>query len=315
MAPFHPIVEPHASELLEVGDGNSIWWEEAGNPVGIPAVVIHGGPGSGLSASTRRFFDPAVYRVVSYDQRGCGRSTPSAAEEGVDFSVNTTAHLVADIERLRLHLGVERWVLHGGSWGSTLAIAYGEAHPERVRAAVIAGVTTTRRSEIDWLYGGLGRFFPAEFERFRANGGGADDLMAAYCDLLFDADPAVRLKAARDFPDWDGVSLSSDPNATMPARWSDERHILARARICTHYFRHAAWLAEGELLANAHKLAGIPAVLIQGRLDLQGPLLTAYELYKAWPGSELQIIGGAGHSTSDAGMGEAIAAALARIAV
>lgn len=314
MAPFHPIAEPHASGLLDVGDGNAIWWETAGNPAGIPALVIHGGPGSGLSASTRRFFDPAVWRVISYDQRGCGRSAPHAADEGVDFSVNTTAHLVADIERLRLHLGVERWVLHGGSWGSTLALAYAEAHPQRVRAAVIAGVTTTRPSEIDWLYGGLGRFFPAEFERFRANGGGADDLMAAYNELLFDSDPAVRLTAARDFHAWDGVSLSSDLNAPMPARWSDDRYILARARICTHYFRHGAWLVEGELLANAGRLAGIPAVLIQGRLDLQGPLLTAWEVHKAWPGSELQIIGGAGHSTGDPGIAEAIAAALVKVA-
>ncbi|RYE86917.1 MAG: alpha/beta fold hydrolase, partial [Hyphomicrobiales bacterium] len=154
VAPFHPIAEPHASGLLDVGDGNSIWWEAAGHPAGIPALVIHGGPGSGLSAAARRFFDPARYRIVSYDQRGCGRSTPHASGEDVDFSVNTTAHLLADIERLRLHLGVERWVLHGGSWGSTLALAYAVAHPERVRAAVLAGVTTTRRSEIDWLYGG-----------------------------------------------------------------------------------------------------------------------------------------------------------------
>lgn len=314
MAPLHPFAEPHASGFLDVGDGNAIWWEEAGNPAGIPALVVHGGPGSGLSASARSLFDPSVYRIVSYDQRGCGKSRPHAADEGVDFSFNTTAHLVADIERLRLHLGVERWVLHGGSWGSTIIVAYAEAHPERVRAVVLAGITTTRRREIDWLYGGLGRFFPAEFEQFRANGGGAGDLMAAYNNLLFDANPAVRLKAARDFHAWDGVAISSDPNATPPVRWSDERYILARARICTHYFRHAAWLAEGALLADAHRLAGIPAVLIQGRLDMQGPLLTAWELHKAWPGSELQVIGGAGHSTGDPGMGEAIAAALARFA-
>ncbi len=314
MAPFHAVGEPHASGHLEVGDGHRIWWEAAGNPDGIPALVVHGGPGSGLSAGTRQFFDPRRYRIVSYDQRGCGRSTPHASDEGVDFSVITTAHLVADIERLREHLGVERWVLYGGSWGSTLILAYAEAFPERVRAVVIAGVTTTRRSEIDWLYGGLGRFFPAEFAAFRANAGNADDLMAAYNDLLHDADPAVRLKAARDFHAWDGVSISSDPNAKPPARWSDERYILARARLCTHVFRHAAWLEEGALLANAGKLAGIKAILIQGRLDLQGPLTTAWELYNAWPGAELKVIGGAGHSTGDAGVGQAIVEALDAIA-
>jgi proline iminopeptidase len=314
MAPFHPIGEPHASGLLDVGQGNRIWWETAGNPQGTPALIVHGGPGSGLSAGVRQFFDPARYRMVSYDQRGCGRSTPHAADEGVDFSANTTAHLVADIEVLRQHLGVERWVLHGGSWGSTLILAYAEAFPERVKAIVIAGVTTTRRREIDWLYRGLAPLFPVEWERFAAGGGGKHDLIAAYNELLFDPDPAVRLKAARDFHDWDGASLSSNLDAPRPTRWSDERYILARARICTHYFRHGAWLDEGVLLRDAGRLAGIPGVLIQGRMDLQGPLVTAWELSKAWPGVELQVIDGAGHSTGDAGTGEAIVAALARYA-
>lgn len=314
MAPVHPIAEPHASGLLDVGDGNRIWWEEAGSPSGVPALVLHGGPGSGLSTSTRRFFDPARYRIVSYDQRGCGRSTPHAADEGVDFSVNTTAHLVADIEVLRRHLGVERWVIYGSSWGSTLGLAYAQAFPDRVAAMVLAGVTTTRRSEIDWLYGGLAPLFPVEWERFSAGGGGAVDLIAAYNDLLFDPDPAVRLKAARDFHDWDGASLSTDPGSTPPAQWADDRYVLARARICTHFFRHAAWLEEGALLRDAGRLAGIPGVLIQGRLDLQGPLVTAWELSKAWPGVELQVVGGAGHSTGDPGMGEAIRRALDRFA-
>lgn len=314
MAPFHQIGEPHTSGHLDVGDGHAIWWEEVGNPDGLPALILHGGPGSGLSRSTRQYFDPARYRIVSYDQRGCGRSTPNAADEGVDFSVNTTAHLVADIEVLRRHLRVEQWVIFGASWGSTLGLAYAEAHPEHVKAIVIGGVTTTRRSEIDWLYRGMAPLFPAEWERFRAGAGGADDLIAAYNDLLFHADPAVRAKAARDFHHWDGAAISSDPDAPPPARWSDERYTLARARICTHFFRNAAWLEEGVLLANAGKLAGIPGILIHGRLDLQGPLVTAWELSKAWPGAELQVIGGAGHSTGDAGMGEAIVAALDRIA-
>jgi proline iminopeptidase len=307
-------VAVRASGHLDVGQGNAIWWEETGNPAGLPALILHGGPGSGLSASTRQYFDPTRYRIISYDQRGCGKSTPHAADEGVDFSVITTAHLVADIEALRRHLGVERWVLYGASWGSTLGLAYAETHPERVKAMVIAGVTTTRRSEIDWLYRGLAPLFPQEWERFKAGGGGADDLIAAYNDLLFDADPAVRLKAARDFHDWDGAALSVDLDAPKPARWSDERYILARARICTHVFRNGAWLEEGALLRDAGRLAGIPGFLIQGRLDLQGPLVTAWELSKAWPGAELQVIGGAGHSTGDAGTSDAIVSALDRIA-
>ncbi|HEY9010428.1 MAG TPA: prolyl aminopeptidase [Devosia sp.] len=299
---------------LDVDDGNRIWWEEAGSPEGIPALILHGGPGSGLSARMRRFFDPRRYRIISYDQRGCGNSTPHASEDGVDMSVNTTAHLVKDIERLRMHLGVDAWVIYGGSWGSTLGLAYAEAFPERVRAMVISGVTTTRRSEIDWLYRGLAPLFPAEWERFRAGvpaGTPENGMVEAYNDLLFDPDPAVAAKAATDFDDWDNASVSVSPG---PRTARDPRHVLARSRIVTHFFRHAAWLEEGELLRNAGRLAGIPGVLIQGRLDLQGPLVTAWELAKAWPGVELRIIENAGHSTSDAGMGEAITAALDRIA-
>lgn len=314
MAPFHLIGEPHASGLLEVGDGNRIWWEEAGNPQGIPALILHGGPGSGFSPGMRRFFDPKRYRIVGYDQRGCGRSKPHASEDGVDISVNTTAHLVRDIETLRTHFGVEAWVIYGGSWGSTLGLAYAEAYPQRVRAMVIGGVTTTRPSEIDWLYRGLAPLFPAEWEQFRAGvpAGTPDTAMVeAYNDLLFDPDPAVRAKAAADFDAWDNASVSVSPG---PAPVRDPRHVLARSRIVTHFFRHAAWLEEGELLRGAGKLAGVPGVLIQGRLDLQGPLVTAWELSRAWPGVELQVIENAGHSTSDGGMGEAITAALDRIA-
>ena len=317
MALFHPIGEPYASGHLDVGDGNAVWWEEAGNPEGTPALVVHGGPGSGMSASARQFFDPTRYRIVSYDQRGCGLSTPHAADEGVDFSVITTTHLVADIEKLRVHLGVERWVLYGASWGSTLILAYAEAYPERVKAIVINGVTTTRRSEIDWLYRGLAPLFPEEWERFRGGVPASvpdEGLVAAYNDLMFDADPAVRAKAARDFHDWDNASVSVDRQQGRPSDGVDLARMLARGRIVTHFFRHAAWLEEGVLLAGAGRLAGIPGVLVQGRLDLQGPLVTAWELSRAWPGVDLKVIEGAGHSSGDAGMGEAIVAALDRFA-
>ncbi|MGW9435279.1 alpha/beta fold hydrolase [Streptomyces sp. NPDC055607] len=189
---MHPETAPYDQGLLDVGDGNLVHWEVSGNPEGKPALVVHGGPGSGSSPRSRRFFDPAAYRVVLLDQRGCGRSVPHASDPAADLSVNTTAHLVADMERLREHLGIEKWLLHGGSWGSTLILAYAEAHPERVTEIVIAAVTTTRRSETAWLYEGVGRFFPEAHERFRAgagttDGAGAEELVGAYAALIRDA--------------------------------------------------------------------------------------------------------------------------------
>ncbi len=311
MPGLYPVGAPFASGWLEVGDGNRIWWEAAGNPEGEPAVILHGGPGSGFSASTRRFFDPERYLIVGFDQRGCGRSTPHAADEGVDFSVITTAHLVGDIERLRRHLRISRWLVYGASWGTTLGLAYAETYPERVSEMVFAGVTTTRRSEIDWLYRGLAPLFPAEWERFKvgAPAGTPDDsLVAAYHDLLFSPERSIRAQAALDFDAWDNASASAA--AAAAPRPTDPARILARSRIVTHFFRHAAWLAEGELLAGAHRLRGIRGVLIQGRLDLQGPLVTAWQLARAWPEARLVVVDGAGHSSSDAGMGEAIATAL-----
>lgn len=312
----YPVTEATASGPLDVGDGNRIWWEEAGAPDGVPALILHGGPGSGFSAKARRFFDPSRFRIVGFDQRGCGRSTPHASEEGVDFTVNTTAHLIGDIEALRKYLGVERWVIYGASWGTTLGLAYAETYPERVAGMVFAGVTTTRRSEIDWLYRGLAPLFPEEWARFRAGvpaGTPEDRMIAAYNDLLFHTDPAVREKAAWDFDAWDNASASVTPVAREVPR-SEINRVLGRARIVTHFFRHAAWLDEGALLKGASRLKGIPGVLVQGRLDLQGPLVTAWELARAWPDAELKVIEGAGHSSSDAGMEAAIVAALDRFA-
>ncbi|WP_421759283.1 prolyl aminopeptidase [Devosia sp.] len=312
----HPVTEATASGLLDVGDGNQIWWEEAGTPDGVAALILHGGPGSGFSPKARRFFDPSRYRIVGFDQRGCGRSTPHASGESVDFSVNTTAHLISDIEVLRSHLGVERWVIYGASWGTTLGLAYAQTSPERVAGMVFAGVTTTRRSEIDWLYRGLAPLFPEEWARFRAGvpvGTPEDGMIAAYHDLLFDPDLAVREKAAWDFDAWDNASASVMPVAREVPK-SEINRVLGRARIVTHFFRHAAWLEDGALLKGASRLAGIPGVLVQGRLDLQGPLVTAWELARAWPEAELRIIEGAGHSSSDAGMEDAIVEALERFA-
>ena len=267
--------------MLDVGDGNQIRFEVHGNPDGKPAAVVHGGPGGGASPGHLRHFDLTRYRVVLFDQRGCGRSTPHASDPATDMRHNTTEHLIADMERLREHLGIERWLLYGGSWGSTLILAYAERFPERVSEIVICGVTMTRRSEIDWLYRGVGMFFPEEWERFRdaVPESGRADPVAAYARLMDDPDPDVRARAAADWCAWEDTVIGAEPNGT-PGVYSDrpDTDLQAMVRICSHYFANGAWLPEGALLRDAYRLAGIPAVLIHGRLDLSGPLQTAWDL-------------------------------------
>jgi proline iminopeptidase len=313
----YPPIEPHDHGMLDTGDGNLVYWEVCGNPAGKPALVVHGGPGSGCTASARRYFDSGRYRVILFDQRGCGRSTPSAADHGTDMSRNTTGQLLRDMERLREHLGVRRWLLYGGSWGSTLILAYAERHPDRVSEIVIAGVTTTRRSEIDWLYRGVGRFFPAEWERFRSaipDPERTRGLVAAYAQLMAHPDPFVREQAANAWCTWEDAVVSAEPNAAPhPYTGRAPSARLAFVRIATHYFAHGAWLEEGALLRDAGRLAGIPGVLIHGRLDLGGPLDTAWQLARAWPGAELTVIGDSGHLGSDT-MREAVVGALDRFA-
>ena len=302
MAEPYPPIEPHAHGMLDVGDGNRVYWEVCGSPDGKPAAVVHGGPGSGCRPSMRRAFDPGRYRVVLFDQRGCGRSVPHASDPATDMSVNTTDHLVADMERLREHLGIERWLLSGGSWGSTLILAYAERHPERVSEIVISGVTTSRRLELDWLYRGVARFFPQEWERFRDHVPEADgDLVAAYARRMEDPDPLVRSRAARAWCAWEDAVVALEPHG-RPNPYSDRAPDarLAFVRICSRYFANGAWLEDGALLRDAGRLAGIPGVLIHGRLDLSGPLDTAWELARAWPGAELVAVGDAGHQGSDA---------------
>ncbi|OWV78803.1 proline iminopeptidase [Rhizobium sp. R635] len=316
MSPLYPEIEPYDHGLLDTGDGNVIYWEACGNPAGSPALVLHGGPGSGCSTAARRQFDPDAYRIILFDQRNCGRSLPSAADPETDLSLNTTWHLVADIERLRNYLGIETWLLLGNSWGSTLALAYAETHPERVAAVVIAGVTTTRRSEIDWLYRGMAPLFPEEWHRFReaipSGQAQGEDMVAAYHHLLNDPDQHTRLKAARDWHDWEAASiLLADPEG-RPRRWADPDYLLARARIITHYFVNGAWLEDGVLLKNAALLTGIPGILLQGRFDIEAPLVTAWELARAWPQSELKILPRAAHSMFSPDMSAAIVAATDR---
>ena len=311
--PFPPI-EPHASGMLDVGDGHAIYWEASGNPDGKPAIALHGGPGSGSSPGRRRWFDPDRYRLVQLDQRGCGRSTPHAGDLETDLSTNTTHHLIADIERLREHLGIERWLVWGASWGVTLALAYAERFPERVTEMVLLSITMTRRSDVHWLAHETGRYFPEPWARFRDAVPEADrgDLVAAYDRLLNHTDDAgVRIRASHDWVAWEDAILSLEEGMETPhPRWADDRFRIGFARLVTHYFSHAAWLEEDELLRNANRLAGIPAVLLHGRLDLSGPPDVAWQLAKAWPGSELHFIAG-GH-TGDAEMDRRLLEALDR---
>jgi proline iminopeptidase len=303
MAELYPPIEPYDHGMLEVGDDNRVYWEVCGNPDGKPALVVHGGPGSGCTTGHRRYFDPDRYRVVLFDQRGCGRSTPHASDRTADMRRNTTEHLLADMERLREHLGIQRWLLSGGSWGSTLSLAYAERHPQRVSEIVISGVTTGRRSEIDWLYRGVARFFPQEWERFRAGVPEADrdgDLVAAYARRMDDPDPKVRARAASDWCAWEDAVISLEPNG-KPNAYSDRPPdaLLALVRIASHYSAHGAWLEDGAVLRDAGRLDGIPGVLIHGRLDLSGPLDTAWALARAWPDAELIVVDDSGHTGSD----------------
>ncbi|NEA22013.1 prolyl aminopeptidase [Actinomadura bangladeshensis] len=298
--------------MLDVGDGNRVYWETCGNPQGKPALVVHGGPGSGCRPGMRRHFDLDRYRVVLFDQRGCGRSTPHASDPATDLRHNTTRHLVADMERLREHLGIDRWLLHGGSWGSTLLLAYAERHPERVSEIVVRSVTTTRRSEIDWLYRGVGRFFPEQWERFAASAPGARtgvDIAAAYARLTEHPHAAVRERATADWCAWEDAVLSVETKgAANPYGDRPSMARLALVRLCAHYFSHGAWLDEGVLLREANRLEGIPGVLVHGRLDMGGPPDTAWELHRAWRGSELIVVEDAGHLASAAARGHVVRA-------
>lgn len=299
---LYPEPEPTDEGMLDVGDGNQVFWQTFGNPDGKPAVMVHGGPGAGATAAMMRGYDPARYRAVLFDQRGSGRSTPHASDPAADMSVNTTWHLVADMEALREHLGIERWLLGGGSWGSTLALAYAQRHPDRVSEIVLSAITTGRRWEAEWLYRGAARFFPEEFQRFES--GVAPEyrdgnLAVGYSWLMESPDRAIREKAARDWCAWEDAVVSLEPGA-KPNLYSDQAPdaLLAFVRICSHYVAHDAWLEEGQLIRDAGRLAGIPGVLIHGRLDLSCPLDTAWELAQAWPDAQLIALSDAGHQGS-----------------
>jgi len=300
---LYPPIEPYERGLLDVGDGNVIAWEVCGVPDGKPAVGLHGGPGQGCGPNMRRAFDPSRYRIVLFDQRGCGRSTPHASAISTDMRFNTTEHLISDMEALRAHLGIDRWLVSGGSWGSTLALAYAQRHPSRVSEIVLNAVTTSRRVESEWLYGGVARFFPEAWDDFRGHVPEADrdgDVVAAYSQRMENQDPSVRLAAARRWAAWEDAVLSLEPNA-KESSWDalPTDALLAMVRICTHYVRHHAWLEEGALIRDAGRLAGIPGVLIHGRRDMSCPIDTAWALARAWPGAELVVLEDVGHLRSD----------------
>ncbi len=298
-APF-ALTEPYDEGMLDVGDGNLVHWNMRGNPDGKPAVIVHGGPGSGSATGTPRAFHPDRYRLVGFDQRGCGRSTPSASDPATDLRHNTTEHLLADMERLRVALDIERWLVFGGSWGSTLALAYAERHPHRVRELVLASMWFLGSSDVDWLYrGGLARVFPEQWERFAGDIDG--DVVAAYVDRMADPDPDVRTAAAQRWTAWEDAVLSLEPNG-RPSPFSDRpaQALQAFVRICSHYVAHTAWLEEGALLRDASQLAGVPGVIIHGRHDLSCPAQSAWRLAQAWPDAELFLIDDAGHKGSPA---------------
>lgn len=317
MPPLPPI-EPYDSGMLDVGDGHRIYWEACGNPSGKPAVVLHGGPGSGCSAGMRRLFDPEDYRLVLFDQRNCGRSTPHAADPGVDLATNTTAALIGDCERLREHLAIERWLVWGGSWGTTLGLAYALAHPQRVSELILVSVVTTTRREVEWVTREMGRVFPEQWQRFRDGVPEPErdgNLALAYSRLLESGDPEVRDRAARAWCAWEDTHVATVPGHEPDPRYEDPRFRLCFARIVTHYWSNAAFLEDGRLLRDAPRLAGIPGVMITGRLDISGPPDVAWRLARAWPDAELVIVEGAGHGGRHSEMAEASRAATRRFAL
>ncbi|MBV7705388.1 prolyl aminopeptidase [Nocardia sp. 852002-20019_SCH5090214] len=304
MRTLYPPLEPYREGMLDVGDGQHIYWEESGNPDGKPVVFLHGGPGGGTDPMHRQFFDPAAYRIVLFDQRGCGRSTPHVAD-GASLEVNTTWHLVADIERLRTHLGIERWQVFGGSWGSTLALAYAQTHPERVTEMVLRGVFLLRRKEIDWYYNGAAGFvYPDEWEKYLApipDGERDGDLVAAYHRLLHSPDQDVATAAAVAWSSWEGATSSLLPQPERVAESAEPRFALAFARIENHYFVHGGFLEENQLLRDIDRIAHIPAVIVQGRHDIVCPAVSAWDLHRAWPGSRLHLVADAGHAAAEPG--------------
>jgi proline iminopeptidase len=296
---LYPEIEPFATGTLELEAPHAMYWEQCGREDGVPVLFLHGGPGAGATAVNRRFFDPAYWRIVIHDQRGAGRSRPLGTLEG-----NTTPNLVADIEALRRHLGIERWVLFGGSWGSTLALAYAESHPERCLALVLRGIFLCRPSEIDWFLDGMGRFFPEHRQAFVGHlpPDQRADLLGNYYRLLTDPDPAVYMPAARAWSRYEGACSTLLPSPDTMAEFDRDEMALGLARIEAHYFVNGIFVPPNSLLDNLDRIRDIPGFIVQGRYDMVCPVATAAELARAWPEAEFTVVQGAGHSSIEPGI-------------
>jgi proline iminopeptidase len=300
MRGFYPEIEPYDHGWLDTGDGHQVYWELCGNPNGKPVVFLHGGPGGGCTPAQRRLFDPSLYRILLFDQRGCGRSRPHAGLEA-----NTTWHLVADIERLRGMLEVEAWLVFGGSWGSTLALAYAQTHPERVTGLILRGIFTVRRAELLWYYQeGASWLFPDKWERFLAPIPAAErgDLIAAYRRRLTSDDPAVQAGAAQAWSLWEGETITLLPDEALSHQFGDPHYAIAFARIENHYFVNAGFLDEGQLIRDAGRLKSIPGIIVQGRYDIATPPVTAWDLHRAWPEARFILVPDAGHAYTEPGI-------------
>lgn len=309
---LYPDVDPFDSGMLPLDAVHTMYWEQSGNPAGVPVVFLHGGPGAGSSPAHRRFFDPAFYRIVIFDQRGAGRSTPHG-----ELKDNTTPHLIADMETLRTKLGVERWLVFGGSWGSTLALAYGEAHPDRCLGFVLRGIFLCREQEAEWFLHGMRHVFPEAWHKFVGAIPEAEraDLLDAYVRRLSHPDPAVHMPAARVWSTYEGACSTLLPNPDTVAYFSGDHVALGLARIEAHYFRHRVFLPENALLENVHRLRHIPAVIVQGRYDMVCPTVTADDLHRAWPEAEYTVVSDAGHSAWEPGIRAQLVAAVERFKV
>ena len=309
---LYPEIEPYRTGRLDVGDGHSLYWEQCGNPQGKPAVMLHGGPGAGCSPDHRRQFDPERYCVTLFDQRGCGRSTPHASLEA-----NTTWHLVDDIERLREHVGVDKWLVFGGSWGSTLGLAYAQTYPERTSELILRGIFLFRQKELDWLYTfGASEVYPDKWGDFLAPIPEAErgDMSLAYQARLTGADAGVKLAAAKAWSKWEAETVTLLPDPHVIDEHTSDDFAIAIARIENHYMVNKGWLEEGQLLANAHRLKDIPGVIVQGRYDMCTPPVSAWDLQQAWPEVELNIIPDGGHLFTEPGVLDGLIRAADRFA-
>lgn len=309
--PFYPPIEPYRSGRLRVDETHELYWEESGTPGGLPIVFLHGGPGAGASPTHRRFFDPKRYRIIIFDQRGAGRSTPLGETRD-----NDTAHLIADIEKLRMHLAVDQWFVFGGSWGSTLALAYAKAHPDRVGGLILRGIFLMQRTEIDWFLNGMRTVFPEAWQRF-ANFLPEDErgnLLEAYTRRLNDPDPAIRVPAARSWSLYEGSCSTLLPNPEVMSTSGEERHAVGLARIEAHFFRNNLFEPENALLCGLDRVRQIPAVIIHGRYDMICPIVTADALHNAWPEAEYIVVPDAGHSALEPGIRSALIDATNRFA-